>query len=150
MAESTFERKTLYEHPLNMHLIILSSYANHWQAYIEKLATQIGEIRDRVEVVDVKDGPLMPDMLQELRHLEDKVVLRTSASIRSTLSNVELLADVNNKLKEKDANFVDQYAKMEQYLSAYLNRFRTHLNNAEILEKRTQATIGLTISEEDI
>lgn len=43
-AETRNENHGLREHPLNMHLIILSSYFNHWQAYIESLAAEVGKI----------------------------------------------------------------------------------------------------------
>lgn len=142
-AETRNENHGLREHPLNMHLIILSSYFNHWQAYIESLAAEVGKIRDKVQVVNVEEGPLKAEMLQHLRNLEDKVVLRTLGSIRSSISIVELLAEVNRKLKAANVDLSEQSAKMDQHLSAYLNRLRSHLSNAEILEKRVQATIGL-------
>lgn len=93
--------------------------------------------------MNVEEGPLKAEMLQHLRNLEDKVVLRTLGSIRSSISVVELLAEVNRKLKAANVDLSEQSAKMDQHLSAYLNRLRSHLSNAEILEKRVQATIGL-------
>lgn len=44
IVEQSSNRQLLQEHPLNVHLIILSSYTNFWQAYIEQLARKVGHI----------------------------------------------------------------------------------------------------------
>lgn len=91
----------------------------------------------------MRDGPLKPEMLQELRNLEDKVVLRASASLRSSVTTVKLLVEINSGLKKYDKRIAERSVKIHHSLAAILNRLSNHLNNAEVLEKRIHATIGL-------
>jgi hypothetical protein len=37
-------RSALAQHPLNLHLVIISSYISNWQEYIESLASELEQI----------------------------------------------------------------------------------------------------------
>lgn len=94
-----------------------------------------------VDVTRPVQCQLRPDMLQTLRNLQDKVMFRTCASLRGSIKIVGLLVELNEKLSAKYGT--ESAELMQQELLAYGNRLGSHLSNAEGLNERIEATIGL-------
>jgi hypothetical protein len=155
--------KTFGEHPLNLHMLILSSYVNNWQIYLDDLARTFKSLvfitktsctlphadsvqREKVVAIDISeraDYNLKPETLKTLRILEDKVLFRTAASVRASITTVRALKGLNETLDQLDEGEKRIYKNMDNTLSAYLDRLESHLNSVNIMEKRIGATIGL-------
>jgi hypothetical protein len=153
-------KSALAQHPLNIHLIVISSYLINWQDYIEYLASEVEQIvrimkpshevadakevqRRLLEVVDTsapQTAPMIqPDRLQKLRHLEDKIVCKACRCLRSTIVLVKTLMTVNTAI----TNSNPQKSSVHKELLQLEHRLEGHINAAEILAQRVQATLGL-------
>lgn len=82
---------------------------------------------------------IQPSHLQKLRHLEDKVVCKTCRCLRSTVVLVQTLMIVNTAI----ANSSPQKSSVQKELLQFEHRLEGHINAAEILAQRVQATLGL-------
>jgi hypothetical protein len=87
-----------------------------------------------------RDAPIIqPDRLQDLRHIEDKIVCKTCRCLRSTIVLIHTLRDVNNAIPNRKG----QNASVHRELLQFEQRLEGHINAAEILAQRVQATLGL-------
>ncbi|KAF2738921.1 hypothetical protein EJ04DRAFT_560183 [Polyplosphaeria fusca] len=133
------ERDILATHPLNVHLLIISSYMIHWPNHSESLAKELQEIRDQLLVIDIKDSQFDPSDLQKLRNLEDKIVTRTCRCLASTKKIIASLIDLNQNLPADTADF----AAVHRQLLLFNDRLDSFLDSAQTLGERVRATLGL-------
>jgi Mg2+ and Co2+ transporter CorA len=137
------KRERLAGHPLNVHLVILSSYLAHWQDYIESLAQALEEIQRRILVIDINVSTFEATELQKLRNTEDKIVCKACRCLSSTMQILETLFALNAALPQREASFTDECASVHRQLQLMQQRIEGHLNSAGILAQRVQATLGL-------
>ena len=155
---SSLERRSLAEHPMNVHLVAISSYLVHWQEHIESLAKSLEEIvscscntepkpnggqRKHILVVDTRESRFDAKKLQSLRHIEDKIVCRACRYLKSTRTLVRTLADLNKSLPTTDVDFAAQSASIAQEFQLFEHRLGGHINAAKLLAQRVTATVGL-------
>ncbi|PSN61811.1 hypothetical protein BS50DRAFT_578295 [Corynespora cassiicola Philippines] len=133
----------LTDHPINIHIVIISVYLTHWSDHIESIATGAEEIRRDLTTIDIKHDKIDPGEMQTLRNLEDKVVTKVCRCLISTRRTVAALIELNHGLSVR--NDVDQqkiYA-VHQQLLLFDDQLEGFLNSAQILEERIKATLGL-------
>ncbi|CAO2649255.1 Nn.00g066400.m01.CDS01 [Neocucurbitaria sp. VM-36] len=138
---------TLARHPLNVHLVIISTYLIHWQAHTESLASDLELLRRHIDVVDIT-GPeaipdFSPDRLQTLRHIEDKIMCKAYRCLQSTATLVKDLIKINKTLADSNQRWVQECHGVQQELQLFEHRLQGQINAVEILGQRVQATLGL-------
>ncbi|KAF1349799.1 hypothetical protein BDV97DRAFT_175555 [Delphinella strobiligena] len=130
--------------PLDIHMLVLSSYLNNWRAYIESLADQSKELRQKVLAIDIhrSHSVLNIDTLATLRNLEDKISFRTLGGLKGTIDTIDTLLDLSQRLF-KDKCIEDQsFDNCKGTLITYRDRMQSHIGSVEIMEKRIVATIA--------
>ncbi|KAF2676498.1 hypothetical protein K458DRAFT_468506 [Lentithecium fluviatile CBS 122367] len=153
-------RIALATHPLNVHLVVLSSYLISWQDHIESLASELEQIipdcsqRRHIDVVDTSAPhatPLIdPDRLQTLRHIEYKIVCKACRCLRSTITIVQTLMTVNSAVANINPHLGQESQSIYMELQQFEQRLECHINAAEILAQRVQATLGLLTNLLDV
>jgi hypothetical protein len=93
---------------------------------------------------------IKPERLQTLRRIEDKIVCKAIRCLRSTSILVETLIDINAGLSKNIPSLVDDSRVVDQELRLFEHQIQCHLNAAEILAQRVQATLGLLTNLLDI
>lgn len=84
-----------------------------------------------------------PDRLQTLRHIEDKIVCKACRCLRSTIVLVQTLKVVNTNVASNNALLGIESQTVHRELQQFEYRLEGHINAAEILAQRVQATLGL-------
>ncbi|OAG25013.1 hypothetical protein CC77DRAFT_297181 [Alternaria alternata] len=153
MAESS-HRAQLTRHPLTVHLIIIWSYLANWQDHIESLASDLEQIRRRIDVADISEPDAIPainpERLQTLRHIEDKIVCKACKCLRSNIVLVKTLMSINTAFATKIPSLGESSYSVHQELQIMEHRLESHINAAETLAQRVQATLGLLTNLLDI
>ncbi|KAI8933033.1 hypothetical protein NX059_009682 [Plenodomus lindquistii] len=144
----------LAEHPLNIHLLIITTYMAHWQDHNEGLASELEQMRRYIDVADTTqpyaDASISPERLQALRQLEDQIVCKTCRCLRSIVALVHTLGDINDALADSGTTSVEGSHVVRQELQLLEHRLQGHINAAEILAQRVRATLGLLTNLLDI
>ncbi|KAF2136180.1 uncharacterized protein K452DRAFT_322602 [Aplosporella prunicola CBS 121167] len=138
---------------MNIHLVLLSSYLGNWEYYLETLAAELQTIQGCVLVFDIGQSTseqFTSEELQDLLRLQNKVLFRSTATLRSTVRVVKLLEDINGKLVGGTPEFLERTERTQRSLRSYLDELEGHLSASEALAKRIQATIGLLVSLLDL
>ncbi|KAF2182449.1 hypothetical protein K469DRAFT_636798 [Zopfia rhizophila CBS 207.26] len=146
----SMDRHTLDGHPMNLHLVIISSYIIHWQDHNETLAKELESIRTRILVVDPRESQFEPGKLQMLRNIEDKIVCRACRCLKSTRRIVDTLIELNKSLPHEDAAFASKCISVHHQLVLFDHRLEGHINAADTLAQRVQATLGLLTNMLDL
>ncbi|KAF2708726.1 hypothetical protein K504DRAFT_534314 [Pleomassaria siparia CBS 279.74] len=144
------ERFALAAHPLNVHLVIVSSYVVHWQDHIESLARSLQDIRKHILVIDTETSNFQAKELQTLRNIEDKIICRACRCLYSTKVLLKTLVRINDSLPASDPVFASRSASIAQQLQLIDQRLEGHINAAETLALRIQATLGLLTNMLDL
>ncbi|KAF2809485.1 uncharacterized protein BDZ99DRAFT_531837 [Mytilinidion resinicola] len=148
-AESP-EKLALARHPMNVHLVVLSTYIVHWQDYIESMAKSLQDIRKYVLVIDTKRTKVEAKQLQTLRNIEDKIVCRAIRCLQSTGKTVKTLMEISGSWPKADATFAVESTSVYERLRLIDHRLENYVNSAEILAERTRATLGLLTNMLDV
>lgn len=105
-----------------------------------------------MDVVDISDwdacNTIDPECLQDLRHIEDKIVCKASRCLRSTDTLVQTLMTINEGLALKIPALEESSYTVRQELKIIKYHLESHIDAAEILAQRVQATLGLVRDEE--
>ncbi|KAI4948625.1 hypothetical protein J4E86_007973 [Alternaria arbusti] len=144
----------LAQHPLTVHIVILLSYLPNWQDHLESLASDLEQIRRRIDVVDICESDanpaINPERLQMLRHIEDKIVCKACKCLRSNLVLVQTLTSINTALATNIPPLRELSYGVHRELQIMEHRLESHLNVADTLAQRVQATLGLLTNLLDI
>jgi hypothetical protein len=84
-----------------------------------------------------------PERLQTLRHIEDKIVCKACKCLRSTIVLVQTLTNINTALATNVPSLGESSYGVHQELQIMEHRLESHINAAETLAQRVQATLGL-------
>jgi hypothetical protein len=103
--------------------------------------------RRLIDVVDMtgsEASPIInPERLQTLRHIEDKIVCKACRCLRSTITLVQTLMTINATLVASNPSLGESSHNVLQELQLFEQRLQGHVNAAELLAERVQATLGL-------
>jgi hypothetical protein len=80
--------------------------------------------------------------LQDLHDLQDRV-LPLASRLRSTLTTIVSLKEMNQLFRKKEVLEVHQLDQMANELRSYETRVKGHLASVELLEKRVQEILKL-------
>jgi hypothetical protein len=80
--------------------------------------------------------------LQDLHDLQDRV-LPLASKLRSTLTTIVSLKEMNQLFRKKEVLEVHQLDQMANELRSYETRVKGHLASVELLEKRVQEILKL-------
>ena len=92
---------------------------------------------------DTRESTFEAKELQKLRNIEDKIVCKACRCLRSTKTILDTLQKLNDSLLKQEPEFAAQSAKVAQHLQLFQDRVDAHINSADILALRVQATLGL-------
>lgn len=84
-----------------------------------------------------------PERLQTLRHIEDKIVCKACRCLRSTSTIVQTLMSINSALAANILSLAESSYGVHQELQLMDHRLQSHIDAAEILAQRVEATLGL-------
>jgi hypothetical protein len=84
-----------------------------------------------------------PERLQMLRHIEDKIVCKACKCLRSNIVLVKTLMSINTAFATKIPSLGESSYSVHQELQIMEHRLESHINAAETLAQRVQATLGL-------
>jgi len=153
LAESS-NTAQLTQHPLTVHLVILLSYMAHWQDYLESLASDLEQIRRRIDVVEICESDanpaINPERLQTLRLIEDKIVCKACKCLRSNIVLVQTLMSINTTLATNIPLLGETSYGVHRELQIMEHRLESHLDVADTLAQRVKATLGLLTNLLDI
>ena len=82
-----------------------------------------------------------------LRHIEDKIVCKACKSLRSNLVLVQTLMGINTALATNISSLREPSYGVHRELQIMEHRLESHLNVADTLAQRVQATLGLVGEE---
>lgn len=99
--------------------------------------------RKYILVIDIKQSTFEASELQKLRSIEDKILCRACRCLNSTKKIIDTLEELNDALPQNDPAFLKATASVRQQLQLMIHRLDGHINAAEILAERVQATLGL-------
>jgi hypothetical protein len=94
-------------------------------------------------VIDIKESTFDVKELQKLRNLEDKILCKACRCLKSTMKIIETLADLNKNLPKTDPAFATKTEAVHQQFQLIRQRLEAHIDTAELLAQRVQATLGL-------
>lgn len=146
LESSTKRAKLIESNPFSVHLNVLACYLHNWQTYLELLVSQFRGLRGRIAEIDIdrgRDLDLQTTTLRKLKEIEDRLLFRVSANVRSNIAIVEVLLKACTHLQAIGAMDEEHFADNTSYLQSFLNRLKSHQSSAGTLEKRLSATIGL-------
>lgn len=81
--------------------------------------------------------------MQTLRNIEDKIVCRACRCLNSTQLLLKTIIQLNDSLPKSDPVFAAESASVDRQLQLIDQRLEGHINAAETLALRIQATLGL-------
>jgi hypothetical protein len=81
--------------------------------------------------------------LQKLRNIEDKILCKACRCLKSTSELIQTLQELNDNLPRTNPTFSAASELVRQQLELIVHRLEGHINAAEILAERVQATLGL-------
>jgi len=82
-----------------------------------------------------------------LRHIEDKIVCKACKCLRSNLVLVQTLMSINTALATSIPSLRESSFGVHRELQIMEHRLESHLNVADTLAQRVQATLGLVGEE---
>jgi hypothetical protein len=144
----------LHQSPLKLHLLVLSTYFSNWRWYLQDLGDVFSKMEDKAMTIDIRERAhydLSFDTLQNLRHLEEKVI-PLGALFRATLEIVGVIGRADETFRRRGDG--DERAergdkgdrsegRLRDCLEGYNGQCRGHITSEEILQKRIRGILEL-------
>ena len=101
--------------------------------------------RSRIAEINIDhkgDYDLRTSSLRKLKEIEDRLLFRVAANVRSNISVVEALQKASEILENQGYMSKEHSVEAGVCLQYFLSRLRSHKSSTETLEKRLVATIS--------
>lgn len=133
------------ENPLKLHTLVLSSYFDNWRWYLKELGDAFSTMADKAMTIDIRERAhydLSFDTLQNLRHLEEKVI-PLGALLKVTWGIVDAIANADRDFQPRLEVPKSEGGSLSSSLASYVSQCRGFVTSEEILQKRIRGILEL-------
>jgi hypothetical protein len=133
------------ENPLKLHTLAMSSYFDNWRWYLKDLGDAFSTMADKAMTIDIRERAhydLSFDTLQNLRHLEEKVI-PLGALLKVTWGIVDAIAKADRDYQMRLNVSRREEGSLLSCLALYGSQCRGYVTSEETLQKRIRGILEL-------